>query len=146
MRLGGVEVATGIHLTGHSDGDAVAHALTDALLGAAAAGDIGAMFPDTDENNRGRNSMEMLRAAVALIGRRGFTVVNADVTVIAEKPKIGPYRDLICASLAESLGTGAGDVSVKGKTNEGMGWIGSGKGLACIAVATIASKTEAGGE
>jgi len=146
MLLGGVEVATGIHLSGHSDGDAVAHALTDALLGAAAAGDIGAMFPDTDEKNKGRDSMEMLREAVAVIARLGFRVVNADVTVIAEKPKVGPYREVICASLAESLGTGARDVSLKGKTNEGMGWIGSGEGLACIAVATIASETEAGVE
>lgn len=144
--LGGVEVATGVHLAGHSDGDAVAHALTDALLGAAAAGDIGAMFPDTDSQNKGRDSMEMLRAAVDHIAQRGFTVVNADVTVITEKPKVGSHRDAIRASLAESLGTTEDAVSVKGKTNEGMGWIGSGEGLACIAVATIASGTNTGGE
>lgn len=137
--LGGVEVAQDIHLTGHSDGDAVAHALTDAILGAAAAGDIGEMFPDTDPANRGRDSMEMLRAAVARVRESGFVVVNADVTVIAEQPKISKFRDAIRESLARSLGVATVDVSVKGKTNEGMGSIGREEGLACIAVATIAS-------
>jgi 2-C-methyl-D-erythritol 2,4-cyclodiphosphate synthase len=135
--LGGVEVATGMHLAGHSDGDAVAHALTDAILGAAAAGDIGEMFPDTDPENRGRDSMEMLRAAVARAAEAGFAVVNADITVIAEGPRVGPHRDAIRASLAESLGVAASAVSIKGKTNEGMGWIGAGEGLACIAVAMV---------
>ena len=142
MLLGGVEVATGLHLAGHSDGDAVAHALTDALLGAAAAGDIGAMFPDTDPANEGRDSIEMLKAAVTVIEAMGYAFSNADVTVITERPKIGPHRDSIRQSLAAALGVGPERISVKGKTNEGMGWIGSGEGLACIAVATITSDSE----
>lgn len=135
--LGGVEVAAGMHLVGHSDGDAVAHALTDALLGAAAAGDVGEMFPDTDAANRNRDSIQMLRAAVDLIAALGFRPVNVDVVVIAESPKIGPHRAAIRASLADALGIRSDAVSVKGKTNEAMGWIGRGEGLACIAVATV---------
>lgn len=135
--LGGVEVALHIHLAGHSDGDAVAHALTDAILGAAAAGDIGDMFPDTDPLNEGRDSMEMLRAAVALVAARGYSIVSTDITVITEQPKIARFRDAIRASLAQSLGVSVDDVSVKGKTNEGMGWIGREEGLGCIAVATV---------
>ena len=142
MLLGGVEVATGFHLAGHSDGDAIAHALTDALLGAAAAGDIGAMFPDTDPANKGRDSIGMLKAALAVVAAMGYAVSNADVTVITERPKIGPHRDAIRHSLAAALGVAPDRVSVKGKTNEGMGWIGSGEGLACIAVATITSDSE----
>lgn len=144
MLLGGVEVAAGMHLTGHSDGDAVAHALTDALLGAAARGDIGGMFPDTDPANRGRDSMEMLGSAVAIVKSAGYVVVNVDVTVIAENPKIGPHRDAIRASLSRVLGIDTQAVSVKGKTNEGMGWIGSGEGLACIAIATIEGSSATG--
>lgn len=143
MLLGGVEVATGVHLAGHSDGDAVAHAVTDAVLGAAAAGDIGSMFPDDAAENLDRDSMEMLAIAVARIHEAGFHVVNVDVTVIAEKPKIMPHRDEIRASLAAVLRITAADVSVKGKTNEGMGWIGRGEGLACMAVATVASNRDA---
>ena len=142
--LGGIEVATEIHLVAHSDGDAIAHAVTDAVLGAAAAGDIGAMFPDTHAANKGRNSIDMLKLAVEAVHGLGYVVVNADVTVIAERPKIGPHRDAIRSSLAHALGVAPAAVSVKGKTNEGMGWIGSGEGLACIAVATIASGQDAG--
>lgn len=137
MLLGGVEVATHIHLAGHSDGDAVAHALTDAILGAAAAGDIGSMFPDTDPANEDRDSMEMLRLAVARVNASGCSIVNVDVTVITEQPKISQFRDEIRTSLAASLGIAFGAVSIKGKTNEGMGWIGREEGLACIAVATV---------
>ena len=138
MLLGGVEVAQEIHLVGHSDGDAVAHAVTDAVLGAAAAGDIGSMFSDTDPANKNRDSIEMLAAAVAVVRRAGFVIVNTDITVIAEQPKISKYRDAIKESLARVLRVTVEDVSVKGKTNEGMGWIGRNEGLACLAVATIA--------
>ncbi|MEO8576587.1 MAG: 2-C-methyl-D-erythritol 2,4-cyclodiphosphate synthase [Gemmatimonadales bacterium] len=138
MILGGVEVAQFIHLAGHSDGDAVAHALTDAILGAAAAGDIGEMFPDTDPANRDRDSMEMLRAAVERVKEFGFSIVNADITVITEQPKIARYREAMRESVAKSLGVTVAQVSIKGKTNEGMGWIGREEGLACIAVATVA--------
>ncbi|MEO8193952.1 MAG: 2-C-methyl-D-erythritol 2,4-cyclodiphosphate synthase [Gemmatimonadales bacterium] len=146
MLLGGVEVATHIHLAGHSDGDAVAHALTDALLGAAAAGDIGSMFPDTDPANLNRDSMEMLLAAVMVLRDAGYSVVNADITVIAESPRIAKDRDTIRASVAKTLGISMEQVSLKGKTNEGMGWIGRGEGLACMAVATITREATTGAD
>ncbi|NUR20846.1 MAG: 2-C-methyl-D-erythritol 2,4-cyclodiphosphate synthase, partial [Gemmatimonadaceae bacterium] len=136
MILGGVRVPSEVKLVGHSDGDAIAHAVTDAVLGAAAAGDIGEMFADTEEANRGRDSIEMLRAAVARVRARGWRVGNEDVTVIAERPKIGPHREAMRAALAAALGVGIEDVSVKGKTNERMGFVGREEGLACIAVAT----------
>lgn len=132
--LGGVSVPADVHLVGHSDGDAIAHALTDAILGACGEGDIGTLFPDTDPANANRDSLEMLRASVERAAARGFMFVNADVTVIAEKPRLAPFRDAIVAVLERATG---GAVSVKGKTNEGMGWIGRGEGLACIAVATL---------
>lgn len=135
--LGGVRIASEVRLVGHSDGDAVAHAVTDAVLGAAAAGDIGEMFADTDEKNRGRDSIEMLRAAVDRVRRRGWTVGNVDVTVIAERPRIGPYREAMRAALAAALGIDPDAVSVKGKTNEHMGFVGREEGLACIAIAML---------
>jgi 2-C-methyl-D-erythritol 2,4-cyclodiphosphate synthase len=138
MVLGGCRIPCDVCLLGHSDGDAVAHALTDAVLGAAGAGDIGEMFADTDERNRGRDSIEMLRAAVARVRTLGWAVQNADITVVAERPRIGPYRGEIRATLASALGVDATAVSVKGKTNENMGWIGRGEGLACMAVALLA--------
>jgi 2-C-methyl-D-erythritol 2,4-cyclodiphosphate synthase len=137
MRLGGCDIPGDYRLVGHSDGDAIAHAITDAVLGAAAAGDIGAMFADTDPANRGRDSLEMLGAAVGRIASLGWRVAFVDVTVVAEWPKLSPHRDAMRAALAPVLGIGAEAVSVKGKTNEGMGWIGRGEGLACIAVATL---------
>lgn len=138
MILGGCRIPCHVCLVGHSDGDAVAHALTDAVLGAAGAGDIGEMFADTDERHRGRDSIEMLRAAVARVRTLGWAVQNADITVVAEQPRIGPYRGEICATLASALGVDTAAVSIKGKTNEGMGWIGRSEGLACMAVASLA--------
>lgn len=137
LLLGGVRIPADVSLVGHSDADAVAHAITDAVLGAAAAGDIGALFPDNDQANRNRDSIDMLRAAVSAIHALGFTVANVDVTVIAERPRIGPYVPAMCERLADALGITPSFVSVKGKTNEGMGWIGRGEGIACMAVATI---------
>jgi len=142
--LGGISIPVDFTLRGHSDGDAVAHALTDAVLGAAALGDIGEMFPDTDPANRGANSIEMLRAAVARIREAGYVVVNADVVIIAETPKVGPYRAAMRTALAKSLGVGDPDVSLKGKTNEQMGWIGRGEGLACLATVSIARRSTGG--
>ena len=138
MVLGGCTIPSDLSLVGHSDGDAIAHALTDAILGAAGAGDIGEMFADTDPGNRGRNSIDMLRAAVERVRALGWVVHNADVTVVAERPKIGPHREAMRTALAAALGVAARDVSVKGKTNEGMGWIGRAEGLACMAVAALA--------
>jgi 2-C-methyl-D-erythritol 2,4-cyclodiphosphate synthase len=138
--LGGVRIPADVSLLGHSDADAIAHAVTDAVLGAAAAGDIGSMYPDTEQTNKGRDSIEMLRGAVASVRALGYVVSNVDVTVIAEFPKIGPHASAIRARLSDALGVPAPAVSVKGKTNEGMGWIGRGEGVACIAVATLSSE------
>ncbi len=135
--LGGVPIPSDVHLEGHSDGDAVAHAITDAILGAAALGDIGEMFSDRDPANKGKDSIEMLRAAVDRLRTAGWRVHNVDVTIIAEKPRVASHRELMRMRLAPTLGVGTDAVSVKGKTNEGMGWIGRAEGIACIAVATI---------
>ena len=137
--LGGVSIPANVRLRGHSDGDAVAHAVTDAILGAAGQGDIGTLFPDTDPANASRDSMEMLRAAARSVGAAGWRVQQVDVTVVAEIPRIAPYRAAMSAALAHTLGIPPADVSVKGKTNEGMGWIGRGEGLAALAVATLAA-------
>lgn len=135
--LGGVLIPASVRCTGHSDADAVSHALTDALLGGAGVGDIGEMFPDTAPENAGRDSIEMLRVAVARVRAAGWAPAQADITVIAETPKVGPHRPAIRERLAAAIGVAPEDVMIKGKTNEGMGWIGRGEGIACIAVATL---------
>jgi 2-C-methyl-D-erythritol 2,4-cyclodiphosphate synthase len=135
--LGGVHLASEVGLQGHSDADAVCHAITDAVLGAAGLGDIGEMFPDSDPTNRDRDSIGMLEAAVRRISSSGYTVSQVDVTVVAEAPRIGPYREQMRSRLATALGIDSTSVSVKGKSNEGMGWIGRREGVACIAVATL---------
>ena len=137
--LGGVPIPSDVHLAGHSDGDAAAHAITDAVLGAVGAGDIGELFSDRDPQNKNRDSIDMLRLAVAKVTTMGFRVQHVDVVIVAEKPKISSHRELMRARLAGALGVAAESVSVKGKTNEGMGWIGRGEGIACIAVATVES-------
>lgn len=138
--LGGVRIPSDVHLHGHSDGDAIAHAITDAVLGAAALGDIGEMFADTDPANKGRDSIEMLSRAVARARDAGWDVGQVDVVVIAETPKIAPHRDAMRARLAGALGVQAHEVSIKGKTNEGMGFVGRGEGIACIATATLVAR------
>jgi 2-C-methyl-D-erythritol 2,4-cyclodiphosphate synthase len=145
MCLGGLALPLDEHLAGHSDGDAIAHALTDAVLGAAGAGDIGEMFADTDPRNRGRDSVEMLAAAVARVRAAGWRVQQVDVTVVAERPRIGPHREAMRDVLAAALGVVPADVGIKGKSNEGMGWIGRGEGIACIAVATLVPDGAQGG-
>ena len=135
--LGGVRIPADVHLAGHSDGDAIAHAVTDAILGAAGAGDIGEMFSDQAAENRNRDSIEMLGLAAERVRTFGYRVNQVDVTVIAERPKILPHRAAMRAALAAALGVDEADVSVKGKTNEGMGWIGRGEGLGCVAVALL---------
>jgi 2-C-methyl-D-erythritol 2,4-cyclodiphosphate synthase len=137
MILGGVRVPSDVHLHGHSDGDAIAHAVTDAILGAAALGDIGAMFSDRDAANAGRDSIEMLRLAVERVRATGWRVGQLDVVVIAETPKIASHRDAMRARIAGAAGIEASEVSIKGKTNEGMGFVGRGEGIACMATATI---------
>ena len=135
--LGGVRVPSAVHLKGHSDGDAVAHAVTDAVLGAAALGDIGAMFSDRDPVNAGRDSLEMLALAVARLREEGWRVGQVDVVVVAETPRIAEHRDAMRQRLAAALGVDVADVSIKGKTNESMGFVGRGEGIACMASATI---------
>jgi 2-C-methyl-D-erythritol 2,4-cyclodiphosphate synthase len=135
--LGGVHIESDVHLRGHSDGEAICHALTDAILGAAVLGDIGSLFPDTDAVNTGRDSIEMLRIAVATLERAGWRVGQLDVVVVAESPKIAPHRAAMRERVATAAGISAGDVSIKGKTNELMGFVGRGEGIACIATATI---------
>lgn len=137
LTLGGVRIPFDLHLHGHSDGDAVCHALTDAVLGAAAAGDIGEMFSDRDPANAGRDSVEMLGHAVERVRAMGFRVEQADVTVIAESPRLAEHKAAMVAVLAKALGVRATDIGIKGKSNEKMGWIGRGEGIACIAVVTL---------
>jgi 2-C-methyl-D-erythritol 2,4-cyclodiphosphate synthase len=135
--LGGLALDSDVHLAGHSDGDAICHAITDAILGAANAGDIGALFPDTAAENAGRDSVDMLVRAYALVRTKGWTVGNIDVTVVAEQPKIGPHREAMRTRLAGALGVDPADIAIKGKTNERMGWAGRGEGLGVIAVALL---------
>jgi 2-C-methyl-D-erythritol 2,4-cyclodiphosphate synthase len=135
--LGGIRIPHDRGLAGHSDADAVAHALTDAILGAAAAGDIGQHFPDSDPRWKDADSMELLRTAHDLVRRRGFSLAQADLTIITEQPRLGPHLTAMAARLAERLGTPPGALSVKAKTNEGMGFIGRGEGIAVIAIATL---------
>jgi 2-C-methyl-D-erythritol 2,4-cyclodiphosphate synthase len=135
--LGGVVIPHAAGLAGHSDADAVAHAVTDALLGAAALGDIGTYFPPDDERWREADSMALLARAVDLVAGAGLRPMNVDITVICEAPAIRPHADAMRARLAEVLGLDVGAVSVKGKSNEGMGWVGRGEGIAALAVVSV---------
>jgi 2-C-methyl-D-erythritol 2,4-cyclodiphosphate synthase len=139
--LGGIEIPHGQGLAGHSDADAVAHAVTDAILGAAGLGDIGRMFPSTDPQWKEANSIHLLNRAFLKVVEAGFHFVHADVTIILERPKLAPHIEAMEAMLAEALLAGPAHVSVKAKTNEGMGWIGRGEGVAVLAVATLDEPT-----
>ncbi len=132
--LGGVEIDHPRGLAGHSDADVLTHAVIDALLGAAGKGDIGTLFPDDDETWRDADSIDLLRTAVGTIGGR---IVNVDATLICEEPRIGPQRPEMERVLAEAT---SARVSVKATSNEGMGWIGRGEGIACMAVASVESE------
>jgi 2-C-methyl-D-erythritol 2,4-cyclodiphosphate synthase len=135
--LGGVTIPHDRGLAGHSDADVLAHAVIDALLGAAALDDIGRHFPDTDERWAGADSLVLLRSVVALVAERGFAVTHVDATVVMERPKLAPHREAIRAALAEAIGLGSGHVNVKASTGEGMGFVGRGEGVAALAVATL---------
>src|SRR5438874_8635927 len=137
LTLGGVSIPSEIGLDGHSDADAICHAVTDAVLGAAGLGDIGEMFPDSDPQNRNADSIVMLGAAVKRVRDAGYAVNQVDICVVTELPRVAPFRDQMRANLASALGIDSASVSVKGKSNEGMGWIGRKEGHACIAVATL---------
>jgi 2-C-methyl-D-erythritol 2,4-cyclodiphosphate synthase len=143
--LGGVEVAHDRGLAGHSDADALTHAIIDALLGACALGDIGEHFPDTDDRYRDADSLDLLRATVALLAEAGFTVAHVDATVLIERPKLAPVRQQIRTKLAQALGTELAHVSVKATRGEGMGFVGREEGVAALAVATVSGPQRAPG-
>ena len=135
--LGGVTIPFEKGLDGHSDADAVCHAVTDAILGAAGAGDIGRHFPDTDAAWKGADSMVLLTRAAEIVAGAGFVVVNVDVVVIAERPKLVPFLEAMRANLSRAMGIAAGDVSIKGKTNERVDSMGAGDSIAVHAVALV---------
>jgi 2-C-methyl-D-erythritol 2,4-cyclodiphosphate synthase len=135
--LGGIEIAHDRGLAGHSDADVLTHAIIDALLGAAALGDIGEHFPDTDERYRGADSLELLRTTVELVAERGFAIVNVDATVIIEQPHLAPFRERMRSAVSDALGLALDDVNIKATRGEGMGFVGRGEGAAALAVATI---------
>lgn len=135
--LGGVEIEYEKGLLGHSDADVLLHAVMDALLGAAAMGDIGLHFPDTDERFRGADSMMLLREVCRRLAANGWTIGNIDATVLAQRPKLRPYIDLMRANIAAACGIGTDCVSVKATTEEGLGFTGSGEGIAAHAVCLI---------
>jgi 2-C-methyl-D-erythritol 2,4-cyclodiphosphate synthase len=143
--LGGVEIEHDRGLAGHSDADVLTHAIIDALLGAAGLGDIGEHFPDTDERYRDADSIGLLRAVIELLDRSGFAVVHVDATVVIERPKLAPVRQLIRARLAEAIGLDVDHMSVKATRGEGMGFVGREEGAAALAIATVARQPGAGG-
>jgi 2-C-methyl-D-erythritol 4-phosphate cytidylyltransferase / 2-C-methyl-D-erythritol 2,4-cyclodiphosphate synthase len=140
--LGGVTIPFDRGLAGHSDADAVCHAITDAVLGAAGAGDIGRHFPDTDPAWKGASSVDLLRRAVEVVRDRGYEIGNVDASVIAERPKLLPYIDAMTANVAAALGISVDRVSIKGKTNEGIGELGRNEAIAVHAIALIRSSGE----
>ncbi len=138
--LGGQRIPHSVGLAGHSDADAVAHALTDAILGAAGAGNIGQLFPDDDPRWKDADSMQLLAQAHQVVLDRGYALQQADLTIITEQPKLNAHLGAMAADLARRLGIEPRNLSVKAKTNEGMGFIGRGEGLAVIAVATLEAR------
>ncbi len=137
LRIGGVEIAHPRGALGHSDADVLLHAITDALLGAAALGDIGRHFPDDDERWRGADSMQLLRAVAALVREHGWDVGNVDSTVIAQAPRLAPHVGQMVRHVADALGVDAMRVSVKAKTGERLGFAGRGEGIAAQAVVLL---------
>jgi 2-C-methyl-D-erythritol 2,4-cyclodiphosphate synthase len=140
--LGGVVIPSEVGLDGHSDADAIAHAITDAILGAAALGDIGTHFPPDDPQYKDADSLALLAVALRRVEELNYQVVNIDVTAVCETPKLSPYVPQMKERLAQVLGIGPSHISIKGKTNEGMGWIGRGEGIAVVAVALLASMAD----
>jgi 2-C-methyl-D-erythritol 2,4-cyclodiphosphate synthase len=132
--LGGVEIPHSRGLQGHSDADVLAHAVTDAILGAASMGDIGQHFPDTDPRFKDADSLALLREVVARVAAEGWSVEHVDATVVMERPKLAPHREAIAAALGAAVG---GSVHVKATTGEGMGFVGREEGVAALAVATL---------
>jgi 2-C-methyl-D-erythritol 2,4-cyclodiphosphate synthase len=137
-RLGGVAVDENRGVEATSDGDVLAHAVADALLGAAALGDLGALFPSQDPRWRGVDSMELLAEVVARVRAAGYRVFSLDATVIAEKVRVAPHREAICRRLAEMLDVGVARVSVKATSTDGLGFLGRDEGLAAVAAVVLA--------
>ena len=138
--LGGVAVPSDVGLDGHSDADVLTHAVIDALLGAAALGDIGALFPDTDAAYEGADSIGLLEAVMERVGAAGHAVGNVDATVVLQRPKLRPHVDAMRQRLAGAMGVDAGRVSVKATTGEGMGFVGTGEGAAAHAVCLLVAR------
>ncbi len=133
----GVKIPYEKGLLGHSDADVALHALSDAILGAAAMGDIGKHFPDTDPKYKGASSRVLLREVIKIVGDRGYKVANADITIVAQRPKMSPYIDEMRANVAEDLGVDADAVSVKATTTEKLGFEGRGEGISAMAVVLL---------
>ncbi|MEO8498763.1 MAG: 2-C-methyl-D-erythritol 2,4-cyclodiphosphate synthase [Planctomycetota bacterium] len=141
LRIGGIEIPHDRHAVGHSDADVLLHAITDALLGAAALGDIGELFPDTDEANRGRDSAEMLAIAYARVVEAGYRLVNLDCIVFAQRPKLSKYKDAIRERIATLLEITSSAVDVKAKTGEGVDSVGREEAIMAQCVVLLESKT-----
>ncbi|MDR1529222.1 MAG: 2-C-methyl-D-erythritol 2,4-cyclodiphosphate synthase [Burkholderiales bacterium] len=137
IRLGGVDIPFERNLKGHSDADVALHAITDALFGAMALGDLGQFYPDSDEQWRNADSGEFLRRAILEVRSLGYRVINVDVTILAQRPQIAPYREAMREAIAESLGCVVGRVSVKATTTEGLGFVGREEGIAAHAVVLL---------
>jgi 2-C-methyl-D-erythritol 2,4-cyclodiphosphate synthase len=135
--LGGIRIEHSRGLEGHSDGDVLLHAIADAMLGAIGAGDIGLHFPNTDQSIRGISSIEILKRATKLLAEKKAGVINVDATIIAEAPKIAPHIPAMQKKIANTIGISQSDVSIKATTNEQLGAIGRGEGIAAMAVATV---------
>jgi 2-C-methyl-D-erythritol 2,4-cyclodiphosphate synthase len=142
LKLGGVEIPFELGLEGHSDADVLLHAICDALLGAAAAGDIGQHFPPNDPKYRGANSLDLLIEVMVILQSAGFVAINIDASVVCEAPKIAPHADAMRVAIADATGLTTADISIKATTNEGMGFIGRREGIAALAIATIRTLDE----
>jgi len=145
LKVGGVEIESTLGLLGHSDADVLLHAITDAILGAAGLGDIGRLFPDTDAQHKGADSLELLRVAAHKVRAAGWTVANVDAVVIAQQPKIAPHVATMQARIAPVLGVTEDAIGIKGKTTERLGFAGRGEGIAAQAVALLVAGKDAGG-
>ena len=142
LRLGGVDVTCDHHAVGHSDADVLLHAITDALLGAAALGDIGELFPDTDPRNKNRDSAEMLARAHEKVAAAGYKIANVDCIVFAERPKLGPYKDAIRQRIAQILRLETTEVGIKAKTGEGIGEVGRQEAIMAQCIVLLESTTD----
>ncbi|HBF66768.1 MAG TPA: 2-C-methyl-D-erythritol 2,4-cyclodiphosphate synthase [Clostridium sp.] len=138
--LGGLEIPFEKGLLGHSDADVLLHAIMDALLGAAALGDIGSHFPDTKEEYKGADSVKLLSRVLYLISEKGYCIINIDATIIAQKPKLAPYLPEMCEIIAKTLEINRSQVNVKATTEEGLGFTGAGEGIAATAVCLLQQK------